>query len=110
MATAKKSMAPKKSLDDKIALAEARLAEMKSQRAERGVEASSPGVDKLLSALDEVCRLNKVKPAIVIKALARLKKAGLAIAQKPRAAYKKKPSTKTATPKAKAKETAAKKS
>ena len=74
----------KKTIQQQIEEAKAKLAKLESKAAEKGLDKSSPGMDQLLTALDVVCKENKCGVIDVIKSVSRLKKLGLKIERPPR--------------------------
>ena len=88
MATAKKTRA------EKIADLKAQLAKLEAE-SEETVEKTSPGVDKLLTAFDDVCKKNKCGSIVVIRSLSKFRKLGLTI----EAPVRKKREPKAAKPK-----------
>jgi hypothetical protein len=104
MVTAKKTTAQKKSIDDQIAATEKKLAFLKAKKTQ--LNADSPGMKELLSAVDSVVKQNSCKAKVVVETLARIKKTGLVLTQKPR---KQRDPSKVAAKKTAAKSTASKK-
>ncbi len=72
-------VAIKKSIQQQIEDAEARLRRLKAKQAEQKLDVSSPGMDKLLSALEVVTNENKCSVFDVIKSVSRIKRTGAKI-------------------------------
>jgi hypothetical protein len=102
MATAKK-----KSDAEKLAEYEVKIQALKAKMANNGLDIKSPGVNKLMSAVDDVIKSNKCKVIDVLKTISRLKKQAVEITPKERKARKKKPPTAKKRTPAKAKATTA---
>ena len=88
--TEKKIVAAKKSLDEQIAEAEAKLAKLKAQKSGMALDKTSPGVSQLMVVLDDVCEQNGCGVIDIIKSISRMKKLGLKIDRPPRKPREKK--------------------
>jgi len=84
----------KKSRVEMIAELKAKLAKLEAE-SEETVEKNAPGVDKLLTAFDDVCKKNKCRSIVVIRSLSKFRKLGLTI----EAPVRKKREPKAAKPK-----------
>ena len=71
--------AAKKTIDQQIAAAEAKLAKLKAMKEGTALDKTSPGMDQLQAALDVVCKENSCTVVDVIKTVSRLRKLGLKI-------------------------------
>lgn len=88
MSTDKKSTV-RKSLDQQIEDAREKLKSLEAQKAEKGLEKTSLGMEKLLAELENVIKQNKCKTVDVLRSINRIKKVGATIQVKERAPRKK---------------------
>ncbi len=72
-------VAVKKTLQQQIEEAEAKLKSLKAKQSEKVLEKTSPGVDQLLAAIDVVTKANKCSVFDVLKSVSRIKKTGAKI-------------------------------
>ena len=78
MATStKKKVVVKKTLQQQIEETKAKLSLLEEKRAAHGLETDSPGMDKLLEALQSVADLNKCKFVEIFRSVSRIKRLGL---------------------------------
>lgn len=87
MATAKK-VATRKSLEQQILDTKEKLKKLEAQKSEKGLEKTSPGMDKLLAEIEQVCKINKCKTIDVLRSVNRIKKVGAVLQLKVRAPRK----------------------
>jgi hypothetical protein len=69
----------KKTLQVQVAETEAKLAKLKAKLSGSLLDKTSPGVEKLISALDDVISQNNCKVIDAIHAISKVKKLGLKI-------------------------------
>jgi hypothetical protein len=81
---AAKKSPEKKGIDEQISALEKRLAKLKEKKANNVLDAASPGMEKLLASLNDVCSQNGCNVIDVLKAISRLKKLGLKMDRPPR--------------------------
>jgi hypothetical protein len=72
-------VATKKTIQQQIEEAEAKLKKLKAKQAEQKLDTSSPGMDQLLSALEVVTKDNKCSVFDVLKSVSRIKRTGAKI-------------------------------
>jgi hypothetical protein len=72
----------KKTIEEQLADAEARVQKLKEKLATKPIDENSPGVKELIDSFEKVCKDNNNTPIEVIKALSRIKNLSLAISKK----------------------------